>query len=226
MQNKKVTMLAAVLAVTIIAMAGVGYALTYTATTTNTGNTMGNTYIKLTQDEAAAYDGEFLTKLYFDTENTAEDATTYKPVYTHIATTTEGQQFTIGAEKTDNNVALVSNKLGLNIIPTNTGEQSVTLDVTVTNFHPENKGLKYTMVLSSNYTDDKTAFKADKIAYFTDGKWSFTGIDLNDATVSYTVLLFVSANGVPNGETGFAALDAVGDAQNKFTFTVTANTGA
>lgn len=226
MQNKKVTMLAAVLAVTIIAMAGVGYAITYTATTTNTGNTMGNTYIELSQTGDAKYAGDFLTKLYFDTKNTDVDTTTFTPVYTHIAAA-KGGEYTIGTKQT-NTAALVSNPLGLTITPNNTGAQSVTMDVTVDNFHPENKGLKYTMVLTDSYTKDQPFDVVDTADYNLETKmWSFSTIDLNTDPVNYIVLLFVSANSTPSGETGFAALDEDDEeAQNTFTFTVTANTGA
>ncbi|MBO6084541.1 MAG: hypothetical protein J6O90_05630, partial [Candidatus Methanomethylophilaceae archaeon] len=77
MKSKKVTMLAAALVVAVVAAAGIGYAATsFTATTTNSGNGLDSTYIVMSQTTATtAYGENMLKDVYFNTVNTAANAT-------------------------------------------------------------------------------------------------------------------------------------------------------
>ena len=62
-------MLAAVLVVAVVALAGVGYAVNYTGSTSNEKNTVDVMYVKLSQTGDAAYDANvsFIGKEYYNT---------------------------------------------------------------------------------------------------------------------------------------------------------------
>lgn len=217
MQNKKVTMLAAVLAVTIIAMAGVGYAASYTAKTTNTDNYMDSTYVTLTQSSGAtptaAYSGNFLTDLLFDTINETNDQTIkYVPVYT--GNLSDDNVYDSTAES--KNVALISKDLTLNVTPSKQVDgKKATLTVSVGEgqFSPA-PNLKYTMLITSA---DSAGYKQS--AVYNNG-WSFDNLPM-EAAHSFKVMLFVSLNGeatsVGSSNSGFVA--TAQDSQNKAVFT-------
>ena len=187
MQTKKTTMLAAVLAVAIIALAGAGYATQYSATTTNTGNTMGVTYLTMTQSGTnSAYEQNFLTDLLFDSANSGtstSNSTTYTPVLTGKLA---NNAYT--AEQDDNNVAKISKDLVLNITPTGTNPGTINLAVKVLdNAFSANTLLTYTMVISGVASAD---YDPDK------GGWFFENLSLqNSGSTALTVFLVVKLAG-------------------------------
>ena len=182
-------MLAAVLAVTIIAMAGVGYAaVKYTATTVNSNNAMDQTYIKLSQsaDEDGIYSTDgFLKDIYFDTVTDAT-TTTYTPVFTHVM---GAKEFTLAGEDDTANAAVASVLLSLTVGQKNNPAESIDLKVTTEGFNTN--GLVYYMAVTGN---GATAYK--EILPYNNG-WEFTGISLakgeNDDT-TVTVQLFVTGS--------------------------------
>jgi hypothetical protein len=223
MQNKKVTMLAAVLAVTIIAMAGVGYAaVTYKATTTNDNNSMDSTYIVLSQGQAAKYSENFLADLYFDTDTKWEageaagegqDVSTYTPVFTGVYN--EGAQtYTAktGAQGEVLNAALISNALTLTVKQTNNKDQYGTLNIAVQNVNGASKttptfnsDLIYYMVISGNGINKAAAINQ------TNGTCEITevpiGVTANDEKTYNVQLVVTLKNGVDTctkDSTGFA----------------------
>jgi hypothetical protein len=227
MQNKKVTMLAAVLAVTVIAMAGVGYAaVQYTATTTNTGNTMDSTYVVLTQDsgaeESAAYSGNFLTDLYFDTENkTNKDTVTYTPVYTGTLTSHVYTPNPDVTSTTADAVALISNDLTLKVTPSKANPDGATgtLKVTVSGTFTKQTDLKYIMLLTCDDADKPYKLSAE----YNDG-WSFASVNLDKERI-YSVQLFVQMDGttVANHTSGFAPSGSEEANKTTFKFELTVN---
>ena len=184
MQNKKVTMLAAVLAVTVIAMAGVGYAVTYTATTTNSNNSMAQTYIAMSQTGEGEYaTDKFLEDIYFDTVNTAKNVTKYTPVYTHIKTNTA---FSEAEANVTAEYAVASTLLSLTIDQENNSQGTIALDVSVNDAFNDN-GLEYWMAITSDGQENYT-----NATEYNNG-WSFTDVPLkaNNADTVITVQLFV-----------------------------------
>jgi hypothetical protein len=221
MQNKKVTMLAAVLAVTVVAMAGVGYAVTYKATTTNDNNSMDSTYVVLSQSGAAKYSEDFLANLYFDTntvwqapaegETEGKDKTTYTPVCTGVFDAS-AQTYTAAADAQGAtlNAALISNALDLVVKPINSTAANGTLTVLVKNVKGEtttdpvlNPNLHYYMVIK-----DKASGGASKAIECTNVQtgWVFTSLPVGSTEKTYSVQLVVTLNGTSceKDSTGFA----------------------
>jgi hypothetical protein len=222
MQNKKVTMLAAVLAVTIIAMAGVGYAAyAYTASTSNTNNAMDSTYLTVTQNGTGAYAEDFLSNLKFNSVNTTLNDTEYTPVYTGVLDET-AKTYTATTEGA--NVALISVPLNLLITPTGNSATAVDMTVDVTKF-TENTDLEYIMLISSTQTS--MAYVAEYGAVSGHAtQWYFESVKiLADSPTTYSVQLFVKG-ATEDPTTGFPATkDAQGQAtpdndKSKFTFTI------
>lgn len=187
-------MLAAVLAVTVIAMAGVGYAaVDYYAQTTNDTNTLGTTYMELTQTNGKVYAQDFLTDLKFNTDNTASGVTKYTPKYTH--NDTYGTDGTL-------TLALISDSLTLTLNSAKSEATTINMDVTATTLTPSGN-LTYTMVLGTTTNDVFTKVENGS-ALFADGKWSFTGLKLDaDDSTAWEVKLFIG--GTASSETtGFS----------------------
>ncbi len=70
--NHKATVAGVAIAVLLMLCAGVGYALTYTGTTSNTGNEVVSTYIVVGQD---GYTDKFDATVYYDTVKTSSTTT-------------------------------------------------------------------------------------------------------------------------------------------------------
>jgi len=208
-------MLAAVLAVTVIAMAGVGYAVQYTATTTNTGNHMENTYLTLTQDGTAAYNsGSFLKDLYFDSVNiTDKDTTTYTPVLTGKLDGNTYADYTAESVAAEDDVAKISNPLKLKLASSSeTQPGTIGLLVTIKQTFELNDKMKFTMVLQG-------AGVAEYKTQTVDGKnvtgWYFPTLTVNPATGSeFDVVLLAQLKNPAQGlttdiSTGFPPFEGV-----------------
>lgn len=226
MKSKKVTMLVAALVVAVVAAAGIGYATTYTAKTTNSDNTLGSTYLTIEQGATGKYTENFLTKIYFDTETEkAADAqtatTTYTPVYEYDNTYTAS---------TSGTYALISKVITITIGHKDNGQASGTLIVEATEGFTKATGFTYDMVIKTG----SSGVAGGTAGTFTDAdpdtgakaKWTFT-VDLPQAaneTKVYSIALFVK--GSTTNSTDAAAIGFVGDTtaqvKSKFTFTVSA----
>ena len=236
MKSKKVTMIAAALVVAVVALAGIGYATTYKATTTNTDNSIASTYITLSQDGYGSYAGNFFDKVYFDTmtvkaSGDSEATTTYTPVYTHVKNTGANDTYTPVTGTTVGDYALISLPLTITIAKTNSTQTLATMKVTVTHF-AKLSGLDYTMILGSIddttkvITATKTAVYGGESGNTTD--WTFENVSISDNSTSYKVFLFISADSALSAETnlntvGFNVSTTSDDTDSVFTFVVTAD---
>lgn len=219
-------MLAAVLAVTVIAMAGVGYAVTYKATTTNDNNSMDSTYVVLSQSDAAKYSEDFLANLYFDTntvwqapaqgEEQGKDKTTYTPVYTGVFdASAETYTAAADAQGATLNAALISNALDLVVKPINSTAADGKLTVLVKNVKGENAtdpvlnpNLHYYMVIKDKTSGASKASECTNVQIGTNVQpgWVFTSLPVGTTEKTYSVQLVVTLNGTSceTDSTGFA----------------------
>jgi len=229
MKSKKVTMLAAALVVAVVALAGVGYAAVteYKATTTNTGNNLGYTYLKIEQTGAGAYNDEFFSAAYFNTVNTGtysstagvSSVTTYTPVNDYAMPVTNSEIATGTA------VALVSKILQLTITPENIGEkETANLEVTVNSLTPVD-GLHYYMVLATSASNTYTCVNVVEYQPVSPGStsysWNFGSIAIdNENAKDYYVMLFIGGNTTENAT--LTDINTAGFSANcGFTFTLT-----
>ena len=233
-------MLAAALVVAVVAAAGIGYAAVsqYTATTENSNNTIGSTYIVISQENGPVYaTATLFDKVYFDTSTkynaTAQAVQTiYTPVYTHHNTTLAQSTFVQNPDpyapgEGDTQYALISVPLTLKIAKTNSGATTADIDVTVTNFNKLD-GIDYTMVIATSNstvsTITATSNGVEDVAAAADntGVWSFEGITLgsgNDGEITYVV--FILVKGSINAEADTLGFNLAGG-DSVFTFKVTA----
>ena len=229
MKSKKVTMLAAALVVAVVALAGVGYAAVsnYNATTTNTNNSLDSTYLTATQGGEGAYTVNFLTNMYFDSENTALNVTKYTPVYdTNVNLSAK----TITT--TDCNAAKISKDLSLTIVPTNSNAQNVDITVTTTNFSAVST-FDYILVLTKSSAPGTIVAGAVN----TGNGWVIEDVPLDQssgsaASTTYVVNLYINGsvttstgdNAVSMDEhAGFAASTAETANKTTFLFTIVAD---
>ncbi len=196
--NHKATVAGVAIAVLLMLLAGVGYAVTYTATTTNTQNTIDAKYITVVTKLGDSEDyTDFLASIDFDTANSG-GAITYTPHY----------DSKIGGSAT-NNAALVSTASWKVLVSGNNLSGTYNLAVGVSDFTPV-AGLTYTMIIG------------DKTATYSSG-WAFTGLTIG---TTYDVALYVSgpATAAPStvGFTNYSADPAV--TGSVFTYTATQET--
>lgn len=212
MKAKKKTMLIAAFAVAIVALAGVGYAAVYTATTTNTANSLTSTYIVLTQTGGDTYATDWLSTIYYDTVNTTSSSNTeYTPVWsggkyfnTNVINTTEGDVRV---------TSIVNNALSINVKSTD-AVSGRTLTIASDTALPA--GLTY--YLSYKIGDGASAAKT--LSLDGDGKVSdsITGISVTAGgnTVISELAIYVSADASSTTEPS-AAINGI-----TFTFTMSA----
>ena len=174
----------AVLGVSILALlfVGVGYALTYNASTTVTDNVIEMKYIQVTTKNGASADyTDFLDSVDY---NTVNDAGTVK--FSPILDTRIDGVAIDGGHPADAQLISTADWKVLVEQTGFTGEQTYDLDITVTNFTPV-AGLTYTMKVGTQ----TATYSADK--------WSFTG--LTTSSTPLDVKLFVSGTATASSET-------------------------
>jgi len=235
MQTNKKTMLAAALVVAVVALAGVGYAVSHTAETTNTDNTLTAQSTVVTQDGDGRYDvASWTTDITFHsitegvTTGSGQSASTevttkYTPVYTHKI---DGTSVTTGEGVTGLNYALASTVLSLTFTPSNETQGTFNLDVVATSGFTPTPGLEYILVIApSGTTVASASYTATKVSTDYDNGWSFTGLNFGTATaaglataVTYTVFLFVGVD--ETAPTGASIASGIDDATFKFTATI------
>ena len=229
MKSKKVTMLAAALVVAVVAAAGIGYAAVsnYTATTSNTNNTLDSTYITVNQGGTGTYDSNtFFKGLYFDTVNVSDGEFNYYPVCDYTISADD-----VPAAKTDmtdrhTGYAKVSEDLQLTVVKANSKVESLSLTIEATNFTPVT-GLSYTMVIFDNATTPNYVAKT----ITTGNTWTFNdtlSIDAGlNASAVYTVALYISAtSGTPCTTAPTHAGFQQGGTTSSFNFTFSAAASA
>lgn len=227
-KTRKTTMIGAALAVAIIALAGAGYAAVtqYTATTTNSNNSMGATYMTMTQDGTGEYtNSSFLTDLYFDSVTVSDNVINYTPVYTHNST------FGTDGDKT---YALISvEDFVLNVAQTGTPVSTATLEITAKTGFTPTTGLDYTMVVMSNAgTAGAWITKSTADVSGEDKTWTFTGdkaVSLKtDGATTLKVMLFVSLTAgtvsldAEHAVSGFEGANSTIQGKTTFEFKLTA----
>ena len=222
MKSKKVTMLAAALVVAVVAVAGIGYAATFTAQTTNTDNGLDSTYIVMSQTSAStAYGENMLKDVYFSTVNTDANETEFLPVYdVSVATVGETKTYTLNAT-TSATLMSASNVLTLAFEKQNFEEDTVNLVVTADGFDPI-EGLTYYMVLGNTSGNSVTMVKE---APYNNG-WTFSGLDISANEPSFDVYIFIGGT-VDSDAENIDKIDSVGfsnteDLATTFTFVATA----
>ena len=237
MQTKKTTMLAAGLVVAIVALAGVGYALSYTAITTNTNNTMKPVFIEMTQSGADQYDADaFLEDLYFNTVDD-EGELTYAPVLTHVYTESAGNSiFTEATEQAPANhinvdYALLGKGITLSVNFVNVvAGTTLSLAIQAENFNSV-AGLSYFFGIGTESQGVITIATAQSasIATANQNTWTITGLTVPEAdqqgnqTATWNLFLFVKTTSGPIDE-GSVGFDFSQDKTVNFTFTLTATT--
>ena len=189
MKSKKVTMLAAALVVAVVAAAGIGYAVNYTATTSNDKNSIDSTYMTIKQGGDAAYSKNFFVGITYLTENIDASHNKFTPVFDSRYDTSSNRIVNTAGGTEESplplNMAKISNDLELTIDTTKSKDTSVTLDVTVTPFTPQ--GMTYVMYLTN--TDGTVVGHANYEA----NKWTFSlTVAANNSTDNvYNVALYV-----------------------------------
>ena len=250
MKSKKVTMLAAALVVAVVALAGVGYATSYKATTTNDGNDLETTYLVIKQTSGAAYNLDLFKAVFFDTETTGTVSgtegnytyghiTKYTPVYDYYLAE-NSSTYVADADTTETcNAALISKPLVLSLQKTNSAQTTADLRVTVSNFGAI-EGITYTMILvasssNGNIVAYKTSDYGAQEQVNNEGGWNgwyFSGVSIGAANstdpVTYTVYLFLSAGAAVSevstiASAGFNTGTGT-DVKSTFTFEATAST--
>ena len=191
------TKIIAGVAVLALLFAGVGYALTYNASTSVTDNDIDMKYIKVTTKNNTTPDyTDFLDSVDY---NTVNDAGTIK--YTPILDTRIDGVAVDGEHPAD---AQAISTADWKVLVEKTGfatEQTYNMEVTVTAFTPV-AGLTYTLKIGS------------QTATYTADKWSFTGLTTG---TTYDVTLFINGTATASSETaGFTNNTSV------FTFTAQA----
>jgi hypothetical protein len=225
MKSKKVTMLAAALVVAVVAAAGIGFATTYTATTTNTENNAQSAYLLIEQtgtgEGTAAYDGNWLTKVYFNTTNNAANDNDYELI-------TEwgiDSNNTISKSATTKNLALISKNLDIEVTKVNSTDSQLDVVVTTENLTPIDDAVSYMMALGEYEVDPTTSAVTISNAVLVPGNtdsngkttWTFTGAVTNDLTFSLLIFLQCSElfDSDPGATAGF-------DEDSQFKITVSA----
>lgn len=219
MNTSKKTMLAAALAVAVVALAGVGYALSYTATTTNGGNSLDAKYVTLSQD-ATAFSANILTSIYYDTVQDTASAYKYYPVsdyalndagtvYTHLTTGHSHAGY-----------ALISEPISLTVDNSHsTSATSGTFVVTATGFDVGD--LTITMVLGQKdtTTGDITIAGGKAVPMSETGVWNFGELAFSSApqtgTNTYTWEVFILASGYSS-----TAISSITSASFEFVLTM------
>jgi len=196
------TMTKIIVGVTVLAIlfAGIGFALTYNASTSVTDNTIEAKYIKVTTKNGDSADyTDFLDTVDY---NTVNDAGTIK--YSPIndvridGVAVDGEHPADAQQISTANWKVAVEKTGF------ASEQTYNMDVTVSNFTPV-AGLTYTLKVGT------------QTATYTDSKWSFTGLTTSSSALD--VKLFVSGTATASSETaGFTNNTSV------FTFTAQVTT--
>ncbi len=168
MDSRKVTLVATILAIALLAV-GIGYA--YTATTTNSGNTATSEYITIVQGGTGNYQFTANDKVYWDTDDKKlTAATTYSnrqlavgtlaTVFTLTSSSTDGQiisNFNPGDGSTYT-VAKVGNDFTLNFAPQAGGSPIANLKCAVTStatggFPVPPTGVSLFLKITTNNTD-------------------------------------------------------------------------
>lgn len=189
--NRKV-MLGAALVVAIVAFAAVGYATVYKGTTENSGNSIGVTWVKLSQGDAAKYNGEsFLGDIIFDTQNTGVDATTYTLAENWTA------QYT-GVTGAPSETAKKLDKGNLTLTLADTESASYTLKISTTDVWPTGfTGLTLYFGIATDLEDSST-FKWASAG--STSEWTITGVTAE----TYHVVVGVSGTATNPGTAPFS----------------------
>ena len=206
MKSKKVTMLAAALVVAVVALAGVGYATQYTATTNNTENTAQAAYLIIEQTgNAATYDDDWLTKVFFDTVNTGSGTHTYTLKKEYGV-----NNGTISTSAETKDMALISVPLGISITKHNSGDNALDITISTSDLKTSTQiaGLEYWIALGdvTSVTGGYSMANA-KLAQGNVGAdgtvWTFAGDSAISATgnsVTFSLLMFIK--GAPTASPG------------------------
>ena len=229
MKSKKVTMLAAALVVAVVALAGVGYATTaYTAKTTNGNNTAQATYLIIEQvggEGTAAYNGDWLTKVFFDTENTGSGTNTFTLKKEYV-----NDNGSISKTASDPTMALISIPLKISVTKHNSGDTTLDLSIKTTDLKTTTQiaGLTYYIAVGTAATDDNGVISmtgatlltgtvgADSTVWNGSVTGTATGAAAENETITFDLLMFIA--GAPTASPGeYAGFSAT----SSFEITVT-----
>ena len=177
-RKKKIVILTTVISIAVAILIGVGYATTFSGTSSNSDNSLGTTSLSLTQGGAGAYTASFLDSVYMNTVNTDALTTTYTPIYTHYL---DNGSLLSGV---GNNLACISKPLTLTVHPNDNSQTSATITVTVTDFTPSD-GVTYTMVFEKGGVAQSATYNAG---------WTFNVTINADSDTTFNVYLFISGS--------------------------------